>query len=388
MKVEQIYSLVNSATSAYIGKTAVLKEDLSNVADFGDALFQAVDVDNYVKTLVDKVGKVIFVDRVYNGSAPSVYMDNWEFGSVLQKIESEMPTAVINDSWDLIDKKSYDQDVFNKPKVSNKFYNSKLTFDIDVSFTELQVKSSFNSSNDLNSFLSMIVTSVNTSMTIKMDSLIMRTINSMIASTVFDGYGVVGTIADYGKKSTSKAVNLLYLYNQATTSTLKSADCLLDVQFLKFSNNMIELYRQRMTTMSTLFNVGAMERFTSSDRLVSVLLADYKTAVDSNLLSSVYNVEYVKQPSSDIVTFWQGSGVEYKFASTSLINVELDGTIVKLSGIIACLFDKMACGVCNSDNRVTTHHNARAEFYNNFYKFEASYFSDLNENFVVFFVHD
>ena len=64
------------------------------------------------------------------------------------------------------------------------------------------------------------------------------------------------------------------------------------------------------------------------------------------------------------------------------------GTDIQESGILAVMFDRDALGVTNLDRRVTTQYNAKAEFFNNFYKFEAGYFNDLNENFVVFFVKD
>ena len=57
-----------------------------------------------------------------------------------------------------------------------------------------------------------------------------------------------------------------------------------------------------------------------------------------------------------------------------------------MNGIMAVMFDRNALGVCNMDRRVTTNYNPKAEFYNNFYKFECSYFNDLDENFIVFFI--
>ena len=74
MKVEQIYNLVNSITDELLGKSDLLLEDLSNVVDVGAELFDNVSVDNYVKTLVNKVGKTIFVNRAYSGNIPSVLM--------------------------------------------------------------------------------------------------------------------------------------------------------------------------------------------------------------------------------------------------------------------------------------------------------------------------
>ena len=172
MKVEQIHVLVNSITDEILGKEGVLLEDLSNVVDVGVELFDNTSVDNYVKTLVNKVGKTLFVNRAYSGNIPSVLMDSWEFGSVLEKIQADIPQATENESWDLTDGESYDVNVFYKPSVSAKFFNKKVTFEVPMSFTEMQVKESFTSANQLNGFLSMLYTAVENSMTIKIDSLI------------------------------------------------------------------------------------------------------------------------------------------------------------------------------------------------------------------------
>ena len=135
MKVNQIYELMNSVTGEVLGEEAVVNEDLSNVVDIGTALFNASAIDAYVKSLVNHIGKVIFVNRPYSGSVPSVLMDGWEFGSVLEKISADIPEATENESWELENGASYEQDIFYKPSVTAKFFNSKVTFEIPMSFT-------------------------------------------------------------------------------------------------------------------------------------------------------------------------------------------------------------------------------------------------------------
>ena len=159
MKVEQIYSLMNGVTNEILGKTDLVAEDLSNVVDLGTELLGATDVDNYVKSLVNHIGKVIFVNRPYTGSVPSVLMDAWEFGSVLEKISADIPEASENEDWELTDGTDYSPNVFYKPVVSAKFFNKKVTFEVNMSFTEKQVKESFSSATQLNGFLSMLYNS-------------------------------------------------------------------------------------------------------------------------------------------------------------------------------------------------------------------------------------
>lgn len=390
MTVQQIYTLMNTVTSEIIGKSDVVKEDLSNVVDVGKELFSNTDVDNYVKSLVNHIGKVIFVNRPYTGNVPSMMMDSWEFGSVLEKIQADIPQATENKSWELTDGQSYDPNVFYKPTVSVKFFNSRVTFEVPMSFTEKQVKDSFSNAAQLNGFLSMLYTAVDKSMTVKVDSLVMRTIDNMIAHTLHAEFPAVKD-GNYSAVSGTKAVNLLKLYNAKYSKTLTAEQAVTDPDFIRYASYIMGVYADRMGKLSTLFNVGKKERFTPSDMLKVVMLSDFEKAASTYLYADTWHNENVKLPTAETVPYWQGSGQNYSFADTSKIHVSItdgsSGTVeVSAAGILAIMYDRDAMGVCNTDRRVTTQYNAKAEFFNNFYKFDASYFNDLNENFVVFFV--
>lgn len=382
MDVKQIYQLVNGATGEVLGKTDLVAEDLSNIVDVGTEVINAAAVDNYVKSLVNRIGKVIFVNRPYTGKVPSVLMDGWEFGSVLQKITAELPNATENETWELTDGQEYKQDIFYKPSVSAKFYNSKVTFEVPISITERQVKESFGSAAELNGFISMLYAAVEKSMTIKTDALIMRTINNMI----------VETFANEPQNGEARAINLLARYNTQFNKQLTAAKAIYDSDFVRFASYVIALFADRFGTISTLFNVGGKARFTSSDRLHIVLLSEFAKAAQTYLYSDTYHNEFVKLPNAETVPYWQGSGKTYAFADTATIKTTktVEGTAVNttISGILGVMFDRDSLGVCNLDRRVTTSYNAKAEFFNNFYKFDAGYFNDTNENFVVFYVAD
>lgn len=389
MEVKQIYTLINSVSGEVLGKTDIVQEDLTGVVDLGTEVFNANAVDNYVKSLVNHIGKVVFVNRPYSGKVPSVLMDAWEFGSVLEKISADIPAATENDTWDLQDGQTYAQDTFHKPTVTAKFFNSKVTFEVPVSITERQVKESFSSAEQLNGFLSMIYSAVEKSMTIKADALIMRTINNMVAETLkADKKTFGGASVNYASASTVRCVNLLKLYNDKfTAETLTAANAITNPEFIRFASYQMGLYADRMQTVSTLFNVGAKERFTPVDMMHTVLLSDFAKAAQAYLYSDTYNKEQVLLPNAETVPSWQASGKNYDFASVSTINVKsASGEAVNVSGVLGVMFDRDALGVCNLDRRVTTTYNAKAEFFNNYFKFDAGYFNDTNENFVVFFV--
>lgn len=385
MEVRQIYGLVNDITNELLG-SAIVKEDLSNVVDVGNAVFNANKVDNYVRSLVNHIGRVVFVDRAYSGSVPSVLMDSWEFGSVLEKISCDLPAATVNNSWDLVNGETYNPNVFYKPSVSVKFYNSKTTFEIPMSFTEMQIKESFSNAEQLNGFLTMLYNSVEKSMTIKLDGLIMRTINNMIGETI---HHEIPDRVNYPTTSTIKAVNLLKLYNDKHEPAITADKCLDNPDFIRYATYIISVYGERITKISDLFNIGGKERFTPKDVLRCVLLSDFKKASEVFLKSGLYNEQYATLPESDSVPYWQGSGPNYDFNDITKIHIQLasdNKTEIQMTGILGVMFDRDALGVTNLNRRVTTNYNPKEEFYTNFYKFDAGYFNDMNENFVVFFV--
>ena len=383
MQVAQIYDIVNTITKEVLGETAVVNEDLSNIVDVGTQVFDANATDAYVRKLMNQVGKIVFVNRAYSGLVPSVLMDGWEYGSVVEKVRGELPEATENESWELTNGTSYDPNVFYQPTVTVKFYNSKTTFEVPVSITEKQVKQSFQNAEQLNSFISMIYNEVDKSMTIKIDELVMRTIDNFIAETVHAEYGSDGI----STKSTTKAVNLLKLYNDKFNTELTADKALTTPEFIRFASLVMGTYKNRLARISRLFNIEKKARFTPADKLHVILLNDFVMAADTYLQSDTYHNEFVKLPEASVVPYWQASGQNYDFADISKIDVkDSNGDTVQVTGILGVMFDHEALGVCNIDRRVTTNYNPKAEFFSNWYKFDAGYFNAFDENFIVFFV--
>jgi hypothetical protein len=383
MDVKQVYNFVNGVTNEILGKSDLLNEDLSNIVDVGKEIFDATSVDNYVRTLVDHIAKVVFVNRPYSGKVPSVLMDSWDYGAVVEKITADLPTASENESWELEDGHTYNPNIFYKPTVSAKFFSNRVTFEIDMSFTELQIRSAFNSAREVNSFISMIMNAVEKSFTIKIDGLIMRSINAFMGEVL-------------ANNNANTAVNLLAMFNakfnSGTDATpLLAADAIYNPDFIRYASMIMALYIERLSRISTLYNIGGKDRFTSADMLHVVMLSDFKAAANSYLQSDTFHNEFTALPNAETVPYWQGTGTNYDFNSISTINIKLasdNETTVNQSGIICVMFDRDALGVSNLERRVTTNYNPKAEFYTNFYKMEMGSFVDTNENGVVFYIAD
>lgn len=386
MKVTQVYEILSTITSEILGESAIVNEDLSNVVDLGNEIINADAIDNYVKSLVDHIGRVVFVNRTYTGRGITLLRDGWEFGSILEKVSMKLPDATANESWELENGTSYDPNIFYKPTVTAKFYNSKVTFEIPMSFSEMQVKESFSNATQLNSFFSMIQTGISNALTVKLESLTMRTLNTLVAESINADFAD----GDYTKVGGTHAINLLARYKAVhPDSTLTATTCLTDSDFLVFSANQIMQTMDNIKNISTLFNVGGTEKFTNAENLRAVMLSEFIRNSDAYARSTTFHDEFVKIPENnrEIISYWQGSGTSFDFADKSKIDIKSpSGATVTTSGVLAVIFDRDACGVCNENRRTTSNYNPKAEFYTNWAKSDCSYFVDTNENAVVFLV--
>ena len=375
MLITQTKEILATIANEMLGEeNTIVTENLANLQDIGNVLITQQNVDTYVKKLVDKIGKVVFKNRLLNSTAPSLLVDSWEYGAILQKVRMKLIPAEENDAVKLVDGQSYDQNVFHQPTVSATFYSKEITFEVPISYTMEQLKSSFNSESELNGFYNLLETTVQNSLTVKTDALIMRTINYRIGKT-------------YTKGRASQKINLLAGYNAASGKSLTTADCFQDEGFLKYAISEIKNYQDRLKLPTSLFNDQKEETFTPVQNQKLVLLSDFKNTVDTHLIPVVQNSENLKL-TCETVPYWQGSGANFSFTDISKIDVTLDTTSEKaqVGGIVGILFDDEALKVGNLSQYVTTNYNAKGDFYTNYYKEQSGFFVDLAENFVIFYV--
>lgn len=375
MLITQTKEILKTIATEMLGPdNTIVTENLENLQDIGNELITQANVDTYVKKLVDKIGKVVFKNRLLNSTAPSLLVDSWEYGAILQKVRMKLIPAEENEAVKLVDGKSYDQNVFHQPTVTATFYSKEITFEVPISYTTEQLKSSFNSESELNGFYNLLETTVQNSLTVKTDALIMRTINYRIGKT-------------FTKGLPSQKVNLLANYNAISGKKLTVSNCFHDEDFLKYAIAEIKNYQDRLKLPSSVFNDKKEEAFTPVQNQKLVMLSDFKNTVDTHLIPVVQNSENLTL-SSETVPYWQGSGKTFAFGDISKIDVTLDSRdeVAKVGGIVGILFDEEALKVGNLQQYVTTNYNAKGDFYTNYYKEQSGFFVDLAENFVIFYV--
>lgn len=376
MTITQIYQLVNTAAQAVAGEIALPQEDLSNLVDVGKSIANAQGTDAFYKALVNRIGKMYFVDRPYTGLLPKVFKDSWQFGSIVGKVQVDDMDVEENSTWDIINGASYDPYVVNLPVVSAKFYNEMVTFELDITTPTKQIEQSFVSIDEMNRFLSMVQTMVYNSMESRIEACVFRCIDNMIAATI--------------NANGASVVKLLTIYNAFVATPLTASTALLDRDFLQWSAKTLGLYKKHLAARTSVYNLGGKRRHTPADRLHVVVLSDFAEAVKNVAYGNTFHKEFVELPLYEEVPYWQAPGTGFAYADTSKINViakvDDDGTTATVvqDDIVAVFFDEDALGVLQPRKRVTTQYNPKNETYNDFHKWESRYFNDFNENMVVF----
>ena len=403
MKVEQIASILNDLNDAMVGADTTFADDLSNIVDAGKSVLDYTgenndNYENYIRKLIDRVGKVIFVDRAYRSQAPNILKDSWEYGSILMKVRVELMDNKDNATWQLGDIPngtglSNDQDaqgnpitpsrldpfVLNKPTAQAKLYNKRVTYEIPITLADYQLRSAFTSASEMARFIATIENRIRVKKTLDVDALIMATIRNLA------GY----------KIATGKAINLLPLYNATVpaASAILAADFWTNPDAIRFANKTISLYKKYMAAASTLFNESDYVTFTPEDRLKAVFLAEYVKDAEVYLYADTFHNEYDKLDGYSEIGFWQGTSTDGSLESRS----KIFGTFVSddektvtggVDGVIAALFDEEAAVVCCEHDRTTSQRNGRAEYVNYFYKYDCGIINDMQENCVIFYISD
>ena len=396
MKVTQIATVLNDTIMEEITDLdVVVAEDLSNIVDAGKSVTNFLSgagidaVNSFVSTLIDRIGRVKFVDRTYRSQAPNILHDSWEYGSIMMKVRAEVPDFQENTSWKLgaldgkgiADASELDPFVISAPTATAKFYDSKITYEAPITIGEVQLKQAFTSAAEMGRFIATIENRIQLKMTLSTDALIMRTLNNLIASKIAQGKNVV---------------NLLTEYNDGAATPLTAEQALRSTEFLRFATKTIALYKDYLKTAGSLYNSGDYITFTPEGNLKFVVLSEFAKDMETYLYSDTYHNEFVKMTGYSTVPFWQGTGTAgADFKSRSTINVVPAGvalpqgkTSIEQSGVVAVMFDEQAAAVCNENYRVTSQYNARGEYTNYFYKWDANYMNDTEENVIVFIIAD
>lgn len=382
MKINQVATILNSINSEMMGETAItaVNEDLSNIVDVGTELTQGQQditkfFESYAKKLIDKVGRVVVVDRAYKSTGIDIERDAWEYGSIMEKIRVTVNELEDDTTWSLNAGDNPEQFEYNPASMSAKYFDDYTVFMTPISLPEKSLKSAFTSASAMGRVISAIENRIQMKLAISKENLKRRTVNNLIAEKI----------------KANKDINLLALYNQAAGTSLTPAAAIRNATFLKFAVAEINRYRRMISEPSVVFGDEQYVNFTPPEYQKLVMLDMFKQNIEVYMESDTFHNELVSlKDNFTTVPYWQGSGTDttFPFGTLSGINVKCasDGTVVQTSGVVGVLFDKDACAVCLEDNQTTGIYVPNGRYYNYFHYCNARYMNDLAENVLVFTV--
>lgn len=371
----QVNTIVNQAAQMALGESAINVVDTSTLIALGDAVLSSeTNVVNFGGALTALIGRTIISIREYRADMGRSVRHNFEYGLILRKIYVDIPDAQQNNSWN-IGEEDYTPDfapIF-EPTIKEHLFNNLSTFSINVTIPDNLYKVAFRSAQEMATLISAIFIAMENKYQLSLENLLMLTRASFAARKLLATSGC-------------HAINLLTTYNAVKGASLTEDNYLTNSDWLLWAATQIKLWRERMRTYSTLFNLEGYKRHTPNYDAILCMLADFDGALVAYSQSSTYHDELIRLTDYNVVPFWQGSGEDFDFNSTSAINVKLNATqTVSAKGILAILYDYQALGTMIDDDKTVAQRNNLDEYTTYARKVNRGYFNDMSENGIVFY---
>lgn len=395
MNIKQVSTIVNSVVNQMNGTEDVTSTDLTDVVQLGsEILTDKNKTDDFMNALVDRIGKTIISNRTYPGVDSAIISDAFEFGAILQKIYVEPQEAEDSKVWGLTEGATVDPFVISKPAVKQWLFSGIDTWQVTVTIPSDQVKSAFTSAEAMAAFIDGIFVTLENSISLHLESIANMAYANFIGEKLADGLGwKSGTTAapvTHAAHNPIQVINLLKEYKDIhADSTLTAATALKDTDFLKYATQRINLLLKRMSKMSTMFNVKDYQRHTPTVYARVTMLSDFASACEYYLQSDTYHNELVGLPAYREVQYWQGSGKDYEYTDTSMIDITTaSGKVVQQNGVVCLINDIEAIALTHTNRTSDSIWNPKGRYTNYFQNVDIAYMNDMTENGIVFLVTD
>lgn len=368
MTTNQIYELVNSVTSQAFGNSALAVTDATGLVSLGnDVLSSDSNTEAFLNTLCQRIGRTIYHYRAYRNKLRGMVIESdMEWGAILQKIEVELPAAVEDDAYNLVDGQSVDPWIISKPKASQKLFVARNPYMFKITISRKLLKEAFLSESAMGSFVSVIFGKIRNMIEASYEDLARTALCASIATV---------------RGGDTQRIALRTRYNTETGQSLSVQQCLHDKDFLNWSVGQINLYSDYLTDMSSLYNDGTVETFSPKEDQRMIVLSSFERQLETVSQYQAFHDGYVKLNNYDTINFWQSAQEPDHIKTLNLIT----GEEFASNHVVAALFDRDAVGVYQMDEEVLTSGvNPRGLYYNTFYHILKSYFFDTSENMIVF----
>lgn len=380
-----VVSLVNNVYNNVTGENAqIVTEDLKNIVDVGVTISDAITSENFrniATGLFDNIG-----DIVYSTVKPSEFTNYNitvpfpEFGSIIEKVSLNMIDFDETEHWSMSGGSTFSEMFdYHNPEINAKAYNQMSAFRTKpYSIGINRFKSAFRSESDLMKMLAEISNMITVMYMYTVKNIERRVVNQLIASTTM--------------VNTTRCINLLEMYESETGVTETVATYRKNSDFIKWAFSFMNKISDLMTMPTEIYNDGSRIINTTSDDRRAIMITDFKRLIDTNVLSSSYNPEYITNGDWIIVPCFQNAVQRDKIdivpAGIHSISSGKHVTRVQINNVIGAIFDKRGACCCATQIKTGTQVNDFDEHINYIHKFNMRMYVDETENAVLFTVAD
>ena len=366
MTTEQIYTVVNGAAAQALGTGAVTAVDTASFVSLGNSvLSSSVNTEAFLNTLAQRIGRTIISYREYKNKFRDMVLNDFEYGTILQKIKVAMPSAEEDESYGLTDGQSVDHYKVSKPVVNQKLFVTRSPYQFKITIQREHLKEAFTSESAMGGFIAAIFGEVRNAIEFALENL---------------GRGCYANyIAEVG--GTAREIKLVTEFN-GLGGNVTAANALTNKDFLNYAFRRINEHIDYFQDMSTMFNDGTATRHTPKADIRIKLLSPFVRAAETVTQYAAFNKSLVDVADAYTpVSYWQGA------QNRSQIKVQRssDDAETTVSNIIGVMHDRDALGIYQINETVaTTPINAAGLYYNQYYHEKQLWFNDLSENFIIF----
>lgn len=383
MEVTQIYSLVNDLIAEGVGAQTLSVKSIDGLVSFGESILSdEKQTETFYNKLIDRIGKTVFKYRRYVAEGKDAIMRlPMDFGIILQKVQVlHLGEVEANSSY--VDQTNPFTQAKDETSITQTLFRAFGTFQTKPKLIyRSQLNGAFTSAEAFGGFVDMIFNDMYNEMEVAIENLTKLAKSTMLANALS------------GNGKTKRNLLAEYLIKNPL-STLTVDTCLTDVDFLKYATREINLCSKRFKKMTRAFNTEGADRFTTDDMKEIEILDAFASATASYLDADTYHKEMVEinKNSYRECSSWQADG-DFDFETISKIDIsetDAEGNVIEhtQSGIIACIYDRDACGVMIDRPRVVSMYNNLQEIENYIYKLDKAFFVDKTEPCVCFYIAD
>lgn len=394
--VNQIYAIMNSLNAQANLSTAIATVDSRNFVSYGDEILSSASDANketWFATLMDRIASTIIDNRAYaTNEDAGLWREPAEYGCVLQKIHSKMPSVSADPAWSApSDLSSTNPFAPTAREIEQRLYNKVSAFMIADTIPDVQLKTAFESPQKMAAFLDSLMMTTQNAYTRSIENLARACRSALIATSIHEGgahrvkllTGFIATLPDDDPRA------------EWTTSDIDAIMC--DRDFLRYASLQIALHIDRMQRMTDMFSATGYERWTPREYMNFAVLSDFDRAVSAYLAADTYHEQIVELPTENriVVPFWQSTGTDYGITSTSAVKMVIPrttgtseqqaaGYTINENMIVAAIYDTEAAGITIDERRTRSLYNPKDEFTNYWHKGRQMYYVDATQPHVIF----